>query len=203
MKKVKDCCKILIVLCLSILFSFPQTVFSFNTNEKIYQKITLQDGSGIEIGKWNYNSNFLSIPEDGRKNTLVTYKDKSGKNITQRVDWVNASVFAILFNKKRSPDKMAFTLGLPNELINELRKNAQSIIVLVDNNELNQISKFNTQLGNSTITFEWDSKLSKIISQAKKGNILHVGVITGRIMIHSQYPLKGFSGALKAATKNR
>lgn len=199
---MKNFYKILVILCLSISFTFPQTVFSYNTNKKSYQNIALQDGQKIALGKWNYNSNFLSIPEDGRKNTLVTYKDKRGQNITERVNWVNMNVYTIILNKKRSPDKMAFTLGLPKELIKELRKNVQSIIVLVDKNELNQINKFNTKLDTSTITFEWDNKISQIISQAKKGNILHVGVIAGNIMIHCQYPLNGFSGALKAATKN-
>ncbi|OUO51500.1 hypothetical protein B5F76_09510 [Desulfovibrio sp. An276] len=70
---------------------------------------------------------------------------------------------------------MEFTLAFVDErLLNDTKLNTQNIVVRIDKGNLYTIKKFKKRVNGPTITFEWDTKIANIISQAQKGKKLHV-----------------------------
>ena len=99
---------------------------------------------------------------------------------------------------------MLFTLAFVDDrLLNDTKLNTQNIVVSIDKEKLYTIKKFKKRVNGQMTTFEWDTKVSNIISQVKKGIKLHVGIIVSGIFLHCTYNLKDFSGALNTATSSR
>lgn len=99
---------------------------------------------------------------------------------------------------------MLFTLAFVDDrLLNDTKLNTQNIVVSIDKEKLYTIKKLKKRVNGQMTTFEWDTKVSNIISQEKKGKKLHVGIIVSGIFLHCTYNLKDFSGALNTATSSR
>ena len=153
----------------------------------------------IQLGGWNFAKNFVCIPEDGSKNTFLTWTE-NGRTKTSQNYSIRTNIFAVHLNKKGIPNKMAFTIApVDEQLLNDAKLNTESIVVGIDKNKLYRINKFKKRVNGPTITFEWDTKISTIISQAKKGKNLHVGIVVSGGFLHCIYDLKDFNGALNAA----
>ena len=173
--------------------------------EPVYaSNVSSQDAMNrIQLGNWHIANKFVCIPEDGSKNTFLTWTE-NGKTETSQNYSVITNIFAVFLNNKEIPNKMVFTLAFVDDrLLNDTKLNTQNIVVSIDKGKLYTIKKFKKRINGPTITFEWDTKVSNIISQAKKGKKLHVGIVVSGIFLHCTYDLKDFSGALNAATSSR
>lgn len=156
----------------------------------------------IQIGSWHFAKNFICITEDGSKNTFLTWTE-NGETKTSKNYSTRTNIFAVHLNKKGIPNKMGFTIALVDEqLLNDAKLNTEDIVVGIDKDKLYRIKKFKKRINGQTITFEWDTKISTIISQAKKGKNLHVGIVVSGVFLHCMYDLKDFNGALNAAATN-
>ncbi|WP_144268452.1 hypothetical protein [Desulfovibrio sp. An276] len=128
----------------------------------------------IQLGNWHVANKFVCIPEDGSKNTFLTCTE-NGKTETSQNYSVRTNIFAVFINNKGIPNKMEFTLAFVDErLLNDTKLNTQNIVVRIDKGNLYTIKKFKKRVNGPTITFEWDTKIANIISQAQKGKKLHV-----------------------------
>ena len=157
----------------------------------------------IQLGNWHVANKFVCIPEDGSKNTFLTWTE-NGKTETSQNYSVRTNIFAVFINNKGIPNKMEFTLAFVDErLLNDTKLNTQNIVVRIDKVNLYTIKKFKKRVNGPTITFKWDTKIANIISQAQKGKKLHVGIVVSGIFLHCTYDLKDFSGVLNAATSSR
>lgn len=173
--------------------------------EPVYaSNVSSQDAMNrIQLGNWHIANKFVCIPEDGSKNTFLTWTENEKTETSQNYS-VITNIFAVFLNNKEIPNKMVFTLAFVDDrLLNDTKLNTQNIVVSIDKGKLYTIKKFKKRINGPTITFEWDTKVSNIISQAKKGKQLHVGIVVSGIFLHCTYDLKDFSGALNAATSSR
>ncbi len=173
--------------------------------EPVYaSNVSSQDAMNIiQLGNWHIANKFVCIPEDGSKNTFLTWTE-NGKTETSQNYSVRTNIYVVFINNKRIPNKMEFTLAFVDErLLNDTKLNTQNIVVRIDKGNLYTIKKFKKRVNGPTITFEWDTKIANIISQAQKGKKLHVGIVVSGIFLHCTYDLKDFSGVLNAATSSR